>query len=67
MNNLKKLRESKNMRQIDLANCLGFKRNTVAKWETGKNSIPEKKLIMLADYFDVSCDEVLNRDTPNTA
>ena len=64
MNSLKKLRKNKNVKQYDLAKYLGVGRDTVSKWEIGKNSIPEKKLISIADYFGVSCDEVLGRDSP---
>jgi two-component system chemotaxis response regulator CheY len=55
------LRKSKEMTQEKLASELGVSVAAVSKWETG-NSIPD--IIMLcsiADYFDVSTDELLGR------
>lgn len=67
MNRLKDLRKEKKVTQKVVAAYLGVGRDTVSKWEKGVNSIPEKKLIGLADYYDVSCDYVLGRDSSTTA
>ena len=63
MNKLKELRKKQNITQQVIADYLGVKRDTVSKWELGKNSIPEKRLISIADYFGVSTDYILGRDT----
>lgn len=55
------LRKMKNMTQENLAAELGVSVAAVSKWETG-NSIPDiLMLCSIADFFDVSTDELLGR------
>lgn len=55
------LRKSKNMTQEKLAAEMGVSVAAVSKWETG-NSIPDiLMLCSIADFFDVSTDELLGR------
>jgi two-component system, chemotaxis family, chemotaxis protein CheY len=55
------LRKSKNMTQEKLASEVGVSVAAVSKWETG-NSVPEILMICsIADFFDVSTDELLGR------
>lgn len=55
------LRKSQNMTQENLAAELGVSVAAVSKWETG-NSIPDiLMLCSIADFFDVSTDELLGR------
>jgi transcriptional regulator with XRE-family HTH domain len=63
VNKLKELRKNKKVTQQVVADYLGVGRDTVSKWEKGVNSIPEKKLICLADFYSVSIDYLLGRDT----
>jgi transcriptional regulator with XRE-family HTH domain len=67
MNRLKELRKNKSVTQQVVADYLGVRRDTVSKWEKGVNSIPEKKLIGLSIYYDVSIDYLLGRESSNTA
>jgi two-component system chemotaxis response regulator CheY len=55
------LRKSKDMTQEELASEMGVSIAAVSKWETG-NSIPDiLMLCAIADFFDVSTDELLGR------
>jgi two-component system chemotaxis response regulator CheY len=56
------LRRSKNITQEKLAAELGVSVAAVSKWETG-NSMPDiLMLCSIADYFDVTTDELLGRN-----
>lgn len=55
------LRKKKNMTQENLASEMGVSVAAVSKWETG-NSIPDVLMICsIAEFFDVSTDELLGR------
>lgn len=57
-----KLRKDKNMTQERLASELGISVAAISKWETG-NSLPDiLMLCSIADFFDVSTDELLGRN-----
>lgn len=57
---IKELRMEKGLSQEELAKALYVHRTTVNKWENG-NVIPlNDKLLLIADYFDISVDELLN-------
>lgn len=57
---IKELRMEKGLSQEELAKALYVHRTTVNKWEKG-NVIPlNDKLLLIADYFDISVDELLN-------
>ena len=53
---LKQIREMQELTQKDLANILNVERSTYAGWETGKDTIPLKRLNKLCDYYKVSID-----------
>jgi transcriptional regulator with XRE-family HTH domain len=56
---LKSLRISKGLTQMELANYLNVSNKTVSKWENGIG-IPEvSTLIILADFYEVSVDDIL--------
>lgn len=66
---IKELRIEKGLSQEELAKALYVHRTTVNKWEND-NVIPlNDKLLLIADYFDISVDELLNgkRSDINTA
>ena len=52
-NNIKKYREEKGMRQIDLAVALGFSEEYVCRVERGQKYISLRKLFELADFLEV--------------
>ena len=57
---LQELRKSKGLTQSDIAEHFGINSKTVSKWECG-NSLPEIPIIKgLAEYYEVTVDEILN-------
>lgn len=61
LNNLKNLREDRDIRQKTLAKYLGVSQNTYSQYENGVISISPEMLVKLGDYFDVSVDYLLGR------
>ncbi|KAA0956673.1 helix-turn-helix domain-containing protein [Planococcus sp. ANT_H30] len=62
---LQQLRKSKKLTQDELANRLNINRGTYANYERGHRQPDFDTLIKIADYFDVSTDYLLGRDTKN--
>ncbi len=60
--NLKGLRKAKGIGQKELAERLNVSAKSVSHWETGYTEPSVSQLISLADYFDVSLDELLGRE-----
>ena len=61
---LKQLRKDHNLSQNDLANQFGYKSfTTIQKWEDGTAMPPMKVLNALADFFQLSVDELINGKT----
>lgn len=63
--NLKKHRKRKKMSQEDMAEFIGITRQGYAKYENDESQPPFKVLIKMADFFDVTVDELLGRELPN--
>ena len=58
--NLISLRKINNLSQEQLAEKLGISRQTLSKYETGE-SVPDiEKCKVIADYFGVSLDDLVN-------
>ncbi len=53
--------------QQKLADALGFKKSTLAAWESGRANPSFEDMVKLADYFDVSADTLLRRNLSETA
>jgi len=60
---LKQLRADKSINQIQLAQAIGVSQGTVGKWETGMRLPDADMLVKLADYFSVTVDNLLGKDT----
>ena len=60
--NIKRLRKNKGLKQQELAEILGVKRNTYSDWENGKTEPSFDNLFKLADFFDISLDWLFGRD-----
>ena len=58
---LKELRKSKSISQLKLALDLNTSQNTISRYETGEREPGIHELIMIADYFNVSLDYLLER------
>ena len=62
---LKELRRKKGISQLKLAMDLSICQNSISRYETGEREADYNTLILLADYFNVSIDYLLERtDNP---
>lgn len=62
---LKLLRKQKHMSQLSLAMKLNTTQMSISRYETGKREPDLKTLILIADFFDISIDYLLERtDNP---
>ncbi|MCH5147163.1 MAG: helix-turn-helix transcriptional regulator [Clostridiales bacterium] len=59
--NLKNLRRENGIGQRELAKAVFTTVKTVSHWETGYTEPSIKQLIMLADFFEISLDELAGR------
>ncbi|TXR67550.1 helix-turn-helix domain-containing protein [Bacillus sp. AR18-7] len=59
---LKEEREKRNWSQSDLAEKIHVSRQSVSKWETGKNYPSIEIIIHLSDLFGITIDELLRSD-----
>ena len=55
------MRAKRGVLQLKLAMDLGLSQNTVSRYETGEREADYHTLILLADYFNVSIDYLLER------
>ena len=62
---LKYTRERKNIKQRELASLFGVDYSTVSGWETGKDTIPLKYLIIYANTYNYSLDYLYGLTTEN--
>ena len=61
-NNLKKLRMEKGLKQSELAEKLSTTQRKVSYWESGKIEPDITALWQLADFFEISIDELVGRE-----
>lgn len=59
---LKKVRETAGLSQSKLASILNVSQATVGMWESGKREPNFEMLITIANFFNVSCDQLLGRE-----
>lgn len=64
-NNLKELRRAKKVTQQKLSEVLGYGYTAIANYESGRNEPSLRDLVRIADFFDVSIDELLGRVYPS--
>ena len=55
--NLKTLRQEKNLGQVELAKIIGVSKGIISLWENGLREPNLYSLIALAKFFNVSIDE----------
>ena len=65
-NKLYELRKEKGLSQEELANHLEVTRQTVSKWELGDSTPDLDKLVLLAELFEISLDELVLGKVPVT-
>ena len=61
--NLRKLRERKNLSQQNVADYVGIERKTYLKWETSENSVENQYIPKLAELFDVEISELYHYES----
>ena len=59
--NIKRLRKNKGLKQQELAEILGIKRNTYSDWENGKTEPKLGNVVKLAHVFGTTTDELLGQ------
>ena len=59
--NLKNLRKANKLDQNKLANAINVSSKTISHWETGYTEPSINQLIMLANYFDVTIDDLVDK------
>jgi len=64
-NNLRYCREEIEMTQKELGFVFGVHESTISGWETGKDSIPLKKLVKFCNLYNYSLDFVMGLSRTN--
>ncbi len=57
--NLKELRQEKNLGQVELAKAIGVSKGVISLWENGLREPTMSSLIILAKFFNISIDELV--------
>lgn len=65
MNRILSLRKQKGLSQRELAELLHVHQTAVSSWETGRHNPDMQQAIDLADFFGVTTDYILGRNTPS--
>ena len=61
---LKAHRESRNLSQLELAKQTGINQSTISLWEDNKRTPNIENCVLLADFYEITLDELIGR-TPN--
>lgn len=64
---IKNLRQSRELNQVQLAEKLGVKKQSISNWENDNIMPSVDMLIRIADFFHVSTDYLLGRDVQDTS
>ena len=59
--NIRNLREDRDLRQRELAEVLHVSQNTYSQYQNGVIELTAEKLVLLADFYEVSVDYLLGR------
>lgn len=59
--NIKELRLERGLTQAELAKEIGVSQKAIDYWEHGTNEPKASYIILLADFFGISCDELLRK------
>ena len=60
-NNLRTLRREAKLTQVALQMKTGIEQALISKYESGERVPPTETLVLLADFYDVSIDDILCR------
>jgi len=58
---IRELREDSDLTQTQIAKVLGIRQNVYSRYECGTCELPIRHLLVLANYYNVSCDYILGR------
>lgn len=61
--NLKQLRQANALSQSKLAQELNVSLKTISHWETGYSEPSLTQLAMIADYFDITIDDLIRSES----
>ena len=62
---LRDLREDHDLKQVDIAKILKIQQTVYSRYERGFQNIPLEHLVVLADFYNVSTDYILEQtDNP---
>jgi transcriptional regulator with XRE-family HTH domain len=67
LNRLAELRKSNGLSQQQFAKIFDVAQNTVSNWENGNRLVDTENLQKIADYFGVTTDYILCRDSKHTS
>ena len=59
---LKAHRESKNISQSELAKIIGVNQATISLWEDNKRTPTIDNCVAMADFYEITLDELIGRD-----
>jgi transcriptional regulator with XRE-family HTH domain len=60
--NIKSIREEKSLKQIEVANYIGVDKSAYSKIEKGSRSLTVEELQKMAQFFNMTTDQILNFD-----
>ncbi|MEN9655653.1 MAG: hypothetical protein RL311_561 [Bacteroidota bacterium] len=60
--NIKTIREEKNLKQIEVANHIGVDKSAYSKVEKGLRSLTVEELQKMAQLFNLTTDQIINYD-----
>ena len=63
---ISKLLDERHIHQKELSDYLGLSKNTMTGWKNGNNKSYMKHLPKIAEFFGVSVDYLLGKETPAT-
>nr|DAL91763.1 MAG TPA: Repressor protein CI [Caudoviricetes sp.] len=63
MNQIRRLRTERGIKQVTLAAELNVGQNTISNWENGKTEPDQKALKLMAEIFETTIDEILGRSS----
>ncbi len=61
--NLREWREGAGLTQLKLSELTGINQSMFSRWESGENLPSIRDLITLADFYHISLDELVGRDS----
>jgi len=61
-NNIKAIREEKNLKQIEVASYIGVDKSAYSKIEKGQRALTVEELQKMAHLFEMTTDQIINYD-----